>query len=222
MSMPIRIGDTVRRPVRPWTPAVHAFLRHLQDSGFAGAPRVLRIDEQNREVLTYVPGVDGRSARCYDDANLRRVARMIREFHDVAADFVPPPNSCWRNEPAAPAGNLICHNDLGPANTIYAEGRAQAFIDWDLAVPSTAEWDLSYAVRTFVPLYPDAACVQFGYPVEPRGRRLRLFCDAYGLQDRSHLLPLIERRLSSEKTAFADACRRFLGEHRGEWERALG
>lgn len=221
MDGPVRIGDTVRRPARPWTPAVHAVLRHLEKVGFAGAPRVLGIDEQNREILTHIPGVDGRTAGCSNDANLIRVARMIRECHDALADFVPPAGIIWRPEPAAPPGGLICHNDLGPANTIYKAGRPRAFIDWDLAIPSTVEWELSYAVRTFVPLYPDTECVRFGYGVEPRGRRLRLFCDAYGLADRSRLLPTVERRLAGENTPFAAKCRDFLQREQAEWQRAL-
>ena len=51
----VRIGDTVRRPVGRWTPAVHSLLRHLEKVGFEGAPRVLGIDEKGREVLTYLP-----------------------------------------------------------------------------------------------------------------------------------------------------------------------
>src|SRR5205823_1806197 len=52
----VRVGATVRRPVQPQTPAVHAFLRHLEAAGFEGAPRVLGIDGQGREVLSFVPG----------------------------------------------------------------------------------------------------------------------------------------------------------------------
>ena len=37
----VRIGDTVRRPAGPWTPAVHALLGHLHATGFPGAPRPL-------------------------------------------------------------------------------------------------------------------------------------------------------------------------------------
>jgi hypothetical protein len=28
----VRVGDTVRRPAGPWTPAVHALLTHLRDA----------------------------------------------------------------------------------------------------------------------------------------------------------------------------------------------
>ena len=51
----VRVGDTVRRPAGPWTPAVHALLTHLHAAGFPGAPRPLGIDEHGREVLTFIP-----------------------------------------------------------------------------------------------------------------------------------------------------------------------
>jgi len=50
-----RVGSTVHRVTGPWTPAVHALLRHLERVGFE-APRVIGIDEEGREVLTYVAG----------------------------------------------------------------------------------------------------------------------------------------------------------------------
>lgn len=51
-----RIGGTIRRPVRRRTPSVHALLRHLERVGFPGAPRVLGIDTQGREILSLLPG----------------------------------------------------------------------------------------------------------------------------------------------------------------------
>src|SRR5437879_2964164 len=41
----VRVGATMRRPVGPWTPAVHALLNHLHAVGFDGAPRVLGLDD---------------------------------------------------------------------------------------------------------------------------------------------------------------------------------
>lgn len=79
----VRVGDTVRRTAGPHTPAVHAFLQHLYEVGFDGAPRPLGFDEQGREVLTFVPGVVPWPAR-FDllepDAALVRVARLIRRL----------------------------------------------------------------------------------------------------------------------------------------------
>ena len=52
----VRVGQTVRRRAGTHTLAIHALLRHLKAVGFAGAPRVLGIDYQGREVLTYLDG----------------------------------------------------------------------------------------------------------------------------------------------------------------------
>ena len=75
---------------------MHALLAHLHAAGFRGAPRPLGIDERGREVLTFVPGtvpwadgfhlLDG-------DGELRQASRLIREFHDAAAGFTPPPGA---------------------------------------------------------------------------------------------------------------------------------
>jgi hypothetical protein len=51
----IRRGYRLLRPMGPWSPAVHEYLRHLEAAGFAGSPRVLGT-EGNREVLTFIDG----------------------------------------------------------------------------------------------------------------------------------------------------------------------
>ncbi|CAM3333450.1 phosphotransferase [Occultella aeris] len=220
-----RVGDTVRRPLRPWSRSVHALLRHLESAGFEAAPRVVGVDEAKRqEVLSYVAGSDGRVAQCHDDAALVRVADLVRSLHDAAATFVPPPGSIWRRDPHAPPGPLLCHNDLGPANTIYRDGRPQAFIDWDFAAPTTAVWDLGYAVRSFVPLYSPQDCIAMGYPVDRQAERLRLFCDAYGMGrlTRDALLPAVRARLDAQDSAFTERTRETLRDRWAEWGHALG
>jgi hypothetical protein len=52
----VRVGDTVRRPVGPHSPLVHALLAYLESVGFEGAPRFLGIDGAGREVLSYIDG----------------------------------------------------------------------------------------------------------------------------------------------------------------------
>jgi hypothetical protein len=47
----VRIGDTVRRPLRPFSLTVQAYLAHLRDAGSTAAPLPLGVDEQGREVL---------------------------------------------------------------------------------------------------------------------------------------------------------------------------
>lgn len=53
-STVVRVGQTVRRASHSWSPAVLDLLRHLECEGFAGAPRALGVDDQGREVLTYI------------------------------------------------------------------------------------------------------------------------------------------------------------------------
>nr|WP_026876336.1 hypothetical protein [Jiangella gansuensis] len=48
----VRVGETVRRPVMPWSAAVQALLLHLEAVGFPYAPRFLGLDEHGREVLS--------------------------------------------------------------------------------------------------------------------------------------------------------------------------
>ena len=54
----VRVGETVRRPAGPWTPAVHALLRHLAGNGFPGSPRPLGIDSQGREARELPAGYE--------------------------------------------------------------------------------------------------------------------------------------------------------------------
>lgn len=197
MAPVVRVGDTVRRKTGPWTAAVHALLRYLDAVGFDGVPRVLGIDQQGREVLSYIQGDPriGHFPTGIDhDAALVAAARLIHRYHDAVAGFVPPAGSAWRFMVGAPRDGIVCHNDLGPANTVYTAGQPRAFIDWDFAAPASPVWDLAYAAWRFVGLYSDEDCRRLGFPADPRGPRLRLFCDAYGLQERDSFVDLIRAR----------------------------
>jgi aminoglycoside phosphotransferase (APT) family kinase protein len=187
---------TVRRPVTPATPAIHALLRHLEDCGFDGAPRVLGIDG-DEEVLTFVDGVDSHHARdaaLHSDDALVEVGRLLRRYHEAVRDFVPPAGARWRFQGDAPREGIVCHNDIAPVNTIFAAGRPRAFIDWEYAAPAPPAWDLACAAWSFVPLNDDGFCRRYGYPVADRGPRLRILCDAYGLDDRTGFLDLVRAR----------------------------
>ena len=52
----VRVGDTVRRPIKRSSQAVHTLLLHLESVGFDGAPRYLGSDERGREVLSFIRG----------------------------------------------------------------------------------------------------------------------------------------------------------------------
>ncbi|SOD63580.1 Phosphotransferase enzyme family protein [Streptomyces zhaozhouensis] len=197
----VRVGDTVRRPAGPWTPAVHALLAHLHAVGFPGAPRPLGIDAQGREILTFAPGRAAwpeRFALLAPERRLARVGRLIRELHDAAASFTPPPDARWRRVLPPYGDEQIVHHDLAPWNLVLPEdgavdGGGWAFIDWDGAGPGTRLGDLAYAAHGFLPLTPDPA---FGHPDRVAAGRLRVLADAYGLDEpeRRALVPLLTAR----------------------------
>jgi hypothetical protein len=191
----VRVGRTVRRPAGPWTPAVHALLTHLRSVGFDGAPRPLGIDEQGREVLTFIPGVVPWPDHFHlleADRQLQQAARLIRDFHDAVAEFTPPPDAHWQALIPADGAEIIAHHDLAPWNLLI--GDLWAFIDWDTAAPGTRLWDLAYALHGFVPLSADP---QWQRP--DAARRMRVILDAYGLDQtqRHQLLALLAPRTQS-------------------------
>lgn len=187
----VRVGDTVRRPLRPSGPAVHRLLEHLERVGFDGAPRFLGIDERGREVLSYLPGET--VTRPYadwamTDSALDSVAGLLRRYHEAVADFVPEDDGWAEPVPAAYVGELVSHNDPNLDNIVFRDGTAVALIDFDLAGPGSALWDVATAIRLWAPLRPDADIAD-----PRRGRtltRLRRFADSYGLSepDRARLV----------------------------------
>src|SRR5947209_20283111 len=50
----VQVGDTVRRPPKGNVAFVHDLLLFLEDQGFPFAPRFLGMDEQGREILSYL------------------------------------------------------------------------------------------------------------------------------------------------------------------------
>ncbi|MFE6826118.1 aminoglycoside phosphotransferase family protein [Streptomyces sp. NPDC057690] len=182
----VRIGDTVRRPVQPWTPTVHALLSHLEKVGFAGAPRPLGIDDKGREVLTYIEGESGPRgwAKVVDGQGLRNLALLLRDFHDACEGFSPPPGATWATGADSPGGDeVVCHGDFGPWNVVWQGDRPVGIIDWDFARRAPRLHDVAYALEYVAPFRDDAECLRWLSHPAPPDRRLRLehFCRAYGL-----------------------------------------
>lgn len=167
----LRIGQTVRRPPSPNAGFVRALLCHLEASGFDGAPRHLGTDENDREILSYVPGEVPANLGSYDDETLADAARLIRAYHDATVDLFA--------SPAREVGmEVACHNDLSPCNTVFQGGRPLALIDFDAAAPGSRAYDLGYAAWLWLDLGNP------GVLVSEQVRRLRLFLDAYGWSGR--------------------------------------
>jgi Phosphotransferase enzyme family len=203
----VRVGDTVRRPAGPWTPAVHALLTHIRAAGFDGAPEPLGLDGKGREVLRFIPGpiAWGDGFRLLQPAgSLARAGRLIRDFHDAVAGFVPPAGAQWQVNVRPDRAEIIAHHDLAPWNLVA--GDRWAFIDWDMAAPGSRLWDLAWASLGFVPLSADPE-LQAPDP----GRRLRILIDAYGLDDdreRENLAAMLGPRARAMHGFLADRAAR--------------
>jgi hypothetical protein len=177
-----RVGETVRRPLRPTSPATGALLRHLDRVGFDGAPRFLGVDRQGREVLSYVPGqavIPPYPGWALTDAAMISVAGLLRRYHEAVASFDPAPHAWPAPAPEPFRDGLISHNDPNLDNIVFRDGQAVALIDFDLASPGSRLWDVAATARLWSPLRPDADIGD-----ARRGRalgRFRLFVDAYGI-----------------------------------------
>lgn len=170
----VRIGSTVRKPWASSTSSVVAFMDAVREAG-VDVPATLGRDAEGRQVIEFVPGTLALDRGALTTAELHRVGAMVRAIHDASASFIPSPDAQWTTAIPAPAGDLVCHNDLAPWNLVI--GDRWAFIDWDAAAPSTRLWDLAYAAVAFTLSDP-------AQDPEEAARMLTAFVDGYGA-DRS-------------------------------------
>jgi Ser/Thr protein kinase RdoA (MazF antagonist) len=244
----VRVGDAVHRPQTARSPAVHVLLQHLERVGFDGAPRYLGQDDQGREVLSYVEGQaaakEPREPWALTDDALRSVARLLRRFHDAVRSFDPSGHAWPTDVPARFRSGLVSHNDVNLDNVVFRDGEAVALIDFDLASPGSAVWDVALAARLWVPLRADAEVADLRRG--QREHRLRVFVDAYGLPEGDRRL-LVDAALETHHWCYsivragaergvpgyvrywdpsaqrrAERLQRWLAEHAAELDRALG
>jgi hypothetical protein len=106
---PVRIGDTVHRPAGSSREGVRALLRHLEAVGFDGAPRHLGVDDEGREVVSFIEGevpLPPYPAWAMTELAIADLGRLVRGFHEATAGFVAPRDPEWATDwadPAAPA-----------------------------------------------------------------------------------------------------------------------
>jgi aminoglycoside phosphotransferase (APT) family kinase protein len=157
----VRLGDTVRRPMGPHSPFVHRLLAHLEAVGFDGAPRLLGVDEQGREVLSFIDGWVPPDLDHFSHETLVEAARLLRRLHDATA-----------GSELAAGHEVVCHNDPSPCNYVFVAERPVAFIDFDHAAPGDRLRDVAYAGWLWTISADD------GPPMPEQARRLKLMADA--------------------------------------------
>ena len=181
----LRAGDTVHRPVGPWTPAVHALLAHLAPR-LPFVPRVLGFDDLGREVLNFLPGqvVDLDTDRLTEGHTVSLVS-WTRLFHAAVADFSHP--GPWRYFPV-PQPTLVGHNDIAPYNACFDGDRLVGVFDWDLAGPTTPLQELAFIAWNCVPLWCDTGAAD-------AAARLVLIAETYGGPAAGRILSAVPGRV---------------------------
>ena len=154
MSRVVRAGDTVRRSAGPWTATTQRLLAHVRACGVGWVPEPRGLDEQGREVLSFIEGEvpHAMPAWVWSPAVLTDIARALREWHDATASF-DCTGAVWQSEPREPA-EVVCHWDFAPYNCVFRDGRFAGAFDFDLSAPGPRLWDLAYTAYRFVPLMP--------------------------------------------------------------------
>ena len=184
-----RRGDVVIRDTGPWTPAVPALLRHLEDAGFAAAPRLAGtgLDQDGRETLTFIEGeftqpgpwsLDGAAA----------LGTMLRDLHRATRSFQPPPGARWFPWHGRDLGGprrVIGHCDAAPWNIVAQDGLPVALIDWETAGPVDPMVELAQMCWLNAKLHDDVVAEREHLPpLADRARQLRAILDGYGLTAR--------------------------------------
>lgn len=158
----VRIGDTVHRPIGSRVEFTHALLKLLEEKGYTAAPRFLGIDENGREILSFIEGMVPHGEIQWTNDQLIKIVQMMRDFHDATA-----------GSQLAGDKEVVCHNDIAPWNTVLENNIPKAFIDFDEAAPGNRVDDLAYFLWTFL---------KIGSDVSPdiQARKMRTLCSAYG------------------------------------------
>ncbi|QLJ02990.1 phosphotransferase [Streptomyces sp. NEAU-sy36] len=226
-----RRGSLVDRPAPHNARALHAYLLALREHGFDAAPAPVGPAADGREQLAFIPGdvalppfpdwVMTRSA-------LESVGSLLRRLHETSAAVRVDSGAEWPRGLADPeGGTMLCHNDVCPENVVFRDGRAAALIDFDLAAPGRALWDVAMTARYWVPMLDPQSAAAF-YPSGPDAPiRLRILADSYGLspRDRADLPGIVEqatkvcRDFVTRRVADSDPVYLQALAERGGWER---
>ncbi|MEV4639704.1 aminoglycoside phosphotransferase family protein [Actinoplanes sp. NPDC049548] len=176
----------VLKKAGPWAPGVIALLRHLEEAGFQGAPRVVGdgYAADGRLAVTYLPG-SSPHPRAWPDETVGRVGELLRDLHHATSTFVPPSGAQWQDTMLRHLDGgerVFGHCDTGPWNVVAGAAGPQAFIDWEFAGPVDPLWELAATTWLNAQLHDDDIAEEHGLPdAATRARQAAAIVDGYGL-----------------------------------------
>jgi hypothetical protein len=182
-----RHGSTVTHPAQPWTPTVHAFLRHLAAEGFDAAPRVVGsgFDEAGDEVLTWIPGtIFTDTVWPNPELSLHDTGAMLRRLHTAGRSFTPPPDARWMpwTLHTRDAGAVISHGNIAPWHVVFDQDRPVGLIGWEYSGPVDPLDEVAVTAWYCAQLFDDDVAEQIGLPAAAtRAEWYRSLLDGYGL-----------------------------------------
>lgn len=204
----LRRGNVVVRETGPWAVAVHALLRHLEQVGFAGAPRVVGsgFDAAGRETLSFIEG-EFTQPGPWTLGGAAAVGRLLRDVHDATGSFLPPADPRWWPWFGRALGGrrrVIGHCDAAPWNIVARNGLPVALIDWERAGPVDPLVELAQVCWLNAKLYDEVVAAREGLPpLAERARQLRAIVNGYGLS-RNQRRGFVERMIEFAALAAAD------------------
>lgn len=203
----VRVGDTVRREAGPWTSFVHELLAHVRDRGFLLAPEPLGLDDLGREVLTFLPGATVTSQPwphwVWSDPLLVEAAEAMAAYHHAVLDLRPVVVESRLGSTPLGVGDLVCHNDLAPYNTMFRSGHLAGIFDWDVVCAAPPAWDLAFLAWHWVPLHAPSTDLGWRTTGDCQ-RRMRLLVDTYGLEDATGFVAAVIARIESSRTGIIE------------------
>jgi hypothetical protein len=180
-----RSDDVVLRPSTPSSPTIIALLRHLEQVGYAYAPRIVGsgFTADGREAVRFIEGEFVHPGPWAEDA-LPLIGRMLRQLHDATASFVSPAGAMWRPWFGRSLGTarVLGHGDTGQWNIVSRNGLPVALIDWETAGPVDPIIELAQACWLNAQLFDDDLGERLGLgSLEQRAKKMRMLLDGYGL-----------------------------------------
>jgi hypothetical protein len=159
----VRVGATVRRPLKPDSDLVHVLLRHFEERGFEGAPRFLGIDSRGRAILSFIEGfAPPHNGFLLSEEAVSAGARLVRAVHDLR-----------EGTPFAAGSEVACHPNLSQPNFVFRDMTPVAIIDWDGTSPGSRRSNFADFLWAFVhpAVYGEGGAA---------AHMLRVAVDAYG------------------------------------------